>query len=161
MKDLTQKIQNPQPQEHQSKDTGKESVNKVLNQLKTVSEVVESPNKTQSSNNQDQKAMRHSQTFRPRYPLPHISPGYRPYVQAQMTQRQPLKFYYCLEEGHSTIKFDHLTEYLEKRIVLKHVETYLFPNFQRGTTEGPKSAKELIRHFSKEQEDFTKKMMEQ
>ncbi|MBW0589232.1 hypothetical protein O181_128947, partial [Austropuccinia psidii MF-1] len=161
MKDLTQKIQNPQPQGHQSKDTGKESVKEVLSQLKHLSEVVESPNKTQESNNQDQKAMQNSQPLRPRYPLPPISSGYQPYVPAQMAPRQLLKFYYFLEEGHSTIRCNHLTEDLRKRIVLKRGETYLFPNFQRLPTKGPKSAKELIRNFSKEQEDFTKKMMEQ
>ncbi|MBW0532820.1 hypothetical protein O181_072535 [Austropuccinia psidii MF-1] len=37
MKDLTKTIQNPQPQENQSKDTGKEPVNEVLNQLKHLS----------------------------------------------------------------------------------------------------------------------------
>ncbi|MBW0530797.1 hypothetical protein O181_070512 [Austropuccinia psidii MF-1] len=47
MKDLTQKIQNSQPQVHKSKDTGKESVKKLLNQLKHLSEVVESKKKTQ------------------------------------------------------------------------------------------------------------------
>ncbi|MBW0591381.1 hypothetical protein O181_131096 [Austropuccinia psidii MF-1] len=78
-----------------------------------------------------------------------------------MAPRQPLKCYYCLEEGHSAIRCNHLTEDLEKRIVLKRGGTYLFPNFQRVPTEGPKSAKELVRHFAKEQEDFTKKMMEQ
>ncbi|MBW0493075.1 hypothetical protein O181_032790 [Austropuccinia psidii MF-1] len=78
-----------------------------------------------------------------------------------MAPREPLKFYYCLEEEHSTIRCNHLTEYLEKRVVLKHGGTYLFPNFQRVPTEGPKSAKELVRNFAKEQEDFTIKMMKQ
>ncbi|MBW0568354.1 hypothetical protein O181_108069 [Austropuccinia psidii MF-1] len=45
MKDLTQKIQNPQLQGNQSKDTGKKSVKEVFNQLKHLSEVVESPKK--------------------------------------------------------------------------------------------------------------------
>ncbi|MBW0579881.1 hypothetical protein O181_119596 [Austropuccinia psidii MF-1] len=40
IKGITQKIKNPQPQEHQSKDTGNESVREVLNQLKDLSEVV-------------------------------------------------------------------------------------------------------------------------
>ncbi|MBW0484653.1 hypothetical protein O181_024368 [Austropuccinia psidii MF-1] len=53
MKDLTQIIRNPQKQEHQSKDTGKESVKEVLNQLTHCPEIVESPKKTQKSNNQD------------------------------------------------------------------------------------------------------------
>ncbi|MBW0561338.1 hypothetical protein O181_101053 [Austropuccinia psidii MF-1] len=161
MKDLTQKIQNHQLQGHQSMDTGKESVKEVLNQLKHLSEVVEYPNKTQKGNNQDQKVMQNSQPLRPRYPLPPISCGYQPYVPAKMAPRQLLKCYYCLEEGHSTIRCNHLTEDLEKGIVLKRGGTYLFPNFQRVTTEGPKSEKELVRHFSKEQVDFTKKMMEQ
>ncbi|MBW0549497.1 hypothetical protein O181_089212 [Austropuccinia psidii MF-1] len=78
-----------------------------------------------------------------------------------MAPRQPLKCYYCLEEAHSAIRCKHLTEELEKIIVLKHGGTYLFPNFQKLPTEGPKSAKELVRHFAKEQEDLTKKMMEQ
>ncbi|MBW0589871.1 hypothetical protein O181_129586 [Austropuccinia psidii MF-1] len=161
MKDLTQKTQNPQPHGHQSKDTGKESVKGVLNQLKHLSEVVESPNKRQAGNYQDQKVMQNSQPLRPRYPLPPISSGYQPYVPEQMAPRQLLKCYYCLEEGHSAVGCNQLTEDLEKRTVLKHGGTYLFPNFQRVPTEGPKSAKELVRHFSKEQEDFTKKMMEQ
>ncbi|MBW0540070.1 hypothetical protein O181_079785 [Austropuccinia psidii MF-1] len=58
------------------------------------------------------------------------------------------------------MRFNHLTEDFDKRIVLKDGGTYLFPNFQRIPTEGPKSVKELVRHFVKEQEDFTKKMME-
>ncbi|MBW0567226.1 hypothetical protein O181_106941 [Austropuccinia psidii MF-1] len=160
MKDLTQKIQNPQPQEHQSKDTGKESVKEVLNQLKHLPEVVESPNKTQASNNQDQKATQNSQPFRPRYPLPPISSGYQPYVPAQMAPIQLMKNYYCLEKGYSTIRCNDLTEDLDKRIVLKCGGTYLFPNFQRVPTEGPKYEKELV-SFAKEQENFTKKMMEQ
>ncbi|MBW0547335.1 hypothetical protein O181_087050 [Austropuccinia psidii MF-1] len=161
MKDLTQKIQNPQLQGHQSKDTGKESVKEVFNHRKHLSEVVESPNKIQAGNNQDQKVTQNSQPLRPRYPLPPISSGYQPYVPEQMAPRQLLKCYYCLEEGHSAIRYNHLAEDLEKRIVLKCGGTYLFPNFQRVPTEGPKSAKELVRHCSKEQEDFTNKMMEQ
>ncbi|MBW0505268.1 hypothetical protein O181_044983 [Austropuccinia psidii MF-1] len=78
-----------------------------------------------------------------------------------MAPRLPLKSYYFLEEGQSAIRFNHLTEDLDERIVLKHEGTYLFPNFQRIPTEGPQSAKELVRHNSKEQEYFTKKMMEQ
>ncbi|MBW0556665.1 hypothetical protein O181_096380 [Austropuccinia psidii MF-1] len=93
MKDFTQKIQNPQPQGHQLQDTGKESVKEVLNQFKHLSEVVESPNKTQAGNNQDQKVTQNSQPLRPRYPLPPISSGYQPYVPAQMAPRQLLKCY--------------------------------------------------------------------
>ncbi|MBW0533537.1 hypothetical protein O181_073252 [Austropuccinia psidii MF-1] len=78
-----------------------------------------------------------------------------------MSPRLPLKCYYCLKKGHSAIICNHLTEDLEKRIFLKHGGTYLFPNFQRIPTEGPKSAKELVRHFAKEQEDLKKKMMGQ
>ncbi|MBW0578225.1 hypothetical protein O181_117940, partial [Austropuccinia psidii MF-1] len=143
MKDLTKTIKNPHPQENQSKDTGNESVKEVLNQLKHLSEVVESPKKPQPNNNQDHRTIQNSQPFRPRYPSPPISSGYQPYVPAQMAPRQPLKCYYCLEEGHSAIRCNHLTEDLEKRMVLKRGGTYLFPNFQRVPTEGPKSAKEL------------------
>ncbi|MBW0503787.1 hypothetical protein O181_043502 [Austropuccinia psidii MF-1] len=39
MKDLTQKLKNSLPQEFQTKDTRKESVKEVLNQLKHLSEV--------------------------------------------------------------------------------------------------------------------------
>ncbi|MBW0517147.1 hypothetical protein O181_056862 [Austropuccinia psidii MF-1] len=105
--------------------------------------------------------MQNSQPFRPRYPLPPISSSYQLYVPGQMAPRQPLKFYYCLEEGHSAIRYNHVTEDLEKIIVLKCGRTYLFSNLQRLPTEGPKSTKELVRNFSKEQEYFTKKMMEQ
>ncbi|MBW0478040.1 hypothetical protein O181_017755 [Austropuccinia psidii MF-1] len=160
MKDLTKKIKNYQPQINQSKDTGNELVKEVLNQLKHLSEVVESPKKPQPSNNQDRRTIQTSQPFNPRYPSPLISSCYQPYVPAQMAPRQPLKCYYCLEEGHSTIRCNHLTEYLEKRIVLKCGGTYLFPNFQRVPTEGPKSATELVRNFAKEQKDFTMEMME-
>ncbi|MBW0469055.1 hypothetical protein O181_008770 [Austropuccinia psidii MF-1] len=149
MKDLTQKIQNPQPQEDQLKDTGKESVKEVLNKLKHVSEVVESQKKTQESNNQDKKSTQKSQPFRPRYPLPPISSSYQPYVPAQIAPRQLIKCYYFLEEGNSAIRCNNLTEDLEKRIALKHGVTYILPNFQRGPTEGPKSAKELAKQFSK------------
>ncbi|MBW0588558.1 hypothetical protein O181_128273 [Austropuccinia psidii MF-1] len=77
-----------------------------------------------------------------------------------MAPRHLLKFYYCLEEGNSEIRCNNLTEDFKKRIVLKRGGIYLFPNFQRVPTEGPKSAKQLVRHFAKEQKDFTKKMME-
>ncbi|MBW0462522.1 hypothetical protein O181_002237, partial [Austropuccinia psidii MF-1] len=104
IKDLTQKIQNPQPQEHQSKDTGKESVKEVLNQLKILSEVVESPKKMKAINNQDHKVMQTSQPTRPRYLLPSISSSYQPYEPSQMALRVLLKCYYCLEEGNSEIR---------------------------------------------------------
>ncbi|MBW0570458.1 hypothetical protein O181_110173 [Austropuccinia psidii MF-1] len=152
MKDLTQKIQNPQLQGHQSKDSGKETVKEVFNQLKHLSKVVESPNKIQEGNNQDQKVTQNSQPFRPRYPLPPISFGYQTYAPAQMAPRQLLKCYYCLEEGHSAIRCNHLTEDLEKIIVAKCGGTYIFPNFQRVPPEGPKSAKELTRQRAARQE---------
>ncbi|MBW0482393.1 hypothetical protein O181_022108 [Austropuccinia psidii MF-1] len=117
MNDLTQKIKNPQPQEHQLRYNGKESVKEVLNQLKHLSEVVESPNNTQACNNQDQKATQSSQPLRPRYPLPPISSSYQPYVPAQMAPRQLLKCYYCLKVGNSAIRCNHLAEDFEKRIV--------------------------------------------
>ncbi|MBW0489524.1 hypothetical protein O181_029239 [Austropuccinia psidii MF-1] len=60
-----------------------------------------------------------------------------------MAPRQKLKCYYCLEEGHSEIRCNNLMEDLEKRIVLKHGGTYLFPNFQRVPTEGPISENNL------------------
>ncbi|MBW0557534.1 hypothetical protein O181_097249 [Austropuccinia psidii MF-1] len=101
--------------------------------------------------------MQDSQTFRPRYPLPPISSSYQPYVPAKMAPRQLLKCYYFLEEGNSTIRFNHLTEDLEKRAFLKYGGTYLFPKFQRVPTEGPTSAKEFVRNFAKEKEGFTKK----
>ncbi|MBW0577089.1 hypothetical protein O181_116804 [Austropuccinia psidii MF-1] len=77
-----------------------------------------------------------------------------------MAPRQPLKCYYCLEEGNLAIRCNNLTEDLEKRIFLKNGGTYIFPNFQRVPTEGPKSEKELVKHFAKEKEYFTMKMME-
>ncbi|MBW0506245.1 hypothetical protein O181_045960 [Austropuccinia psidii MF-1] len=77
-----------------------------------------------------------------------------------MHPRQPLKCYYFFEEGHSTIRCNHLTEDLERRIVLKHGGKYIFPNFQRVPREGPISEKKFGRQFNKEQDNFTKKMME-
>ncbi|MBW0464920.1 hypothetical protein O181_004635 [Austropuccinia psidii MF-1] len=59
------------------------------------------------------------------------------------------------------MRCNHLTEYLEKRIVLKRGGTYPFPNFRIVPTEGPTSAKELVRHFAKEQEYFTMKIIAQ
>ncbi|MBW0576189.1 hypothetical protein O181_115904 [Austropuccinia psidii MF-1] len=159
MKELTQKIQNPQPQENKSKDTGNEPLKEVLNQLKCLSELVESPKKPQPSNNKDKRTIQNSQPFRPRYPSPPISSSYQPYFLDPMAPRLPLKCYYCLEKGHSAIRCNNLTGDLDKIIVLKRGGTYIFPNFQRIPTEGPKSAKELVRHFSKEQEDFPKKMI--
>ncbi|MBW0589181.1 hypothetical protein O181_128896 [Austropuccinia psidii MF-1] len=53
IKDLPQRIKNPQPQENQSKDTGDESVKEVFNQLKHLLEVIKFQNKTQTTNNQD------------------------------------------------------------------------------------------------------------
>ncbi|MBW0467038.1 hypothetical protein O181_006753 [Austropuccinia psidii MF-1] len=68
--------------------------------------------------------------------------------------------YYSLEEGHSAIIFSNFTEELEKQTVLKHAGTYLFPHFKRVPAEVPTFSKELVRHFTKEQEGFTNKMME-
>ncbi|MBW0466546.1 hypothetical protein O181_006261 [Austropuccinia psidii MF-1] len=58
------------------------------------------------------------------------------------------------------MRFNDLTEDLEKGIVLKHAATYLFPNFQRVPTEDPISEKEFAKQFAKDQEEFTKKMIE-
>ncbi|MBW0467688.1 hypothetical protein O181_007403 [Austropuccinia psidii MF-1] len=77
-----------------------------------------------------------------------------------MAPRQPLECYYCLEEAHSAMRCNNLMGYSEKIIVLKHEGTYLFPNFQIVPTEGPISANKLVRHFFKEQEEFTKKVIE-
>ncbi|MBW0533439.1 hypothetical protein O181_073154 [Austropuccinia psidii MF-1] len=77
-----------------------------------------------------------------------------------MGPRQLLKCYYSLREGNSSIRCNYLTEDLERRAVLKSGETYLFPNFQRVPTEGPTSAKELVRKFAKEQEKVKNEMME-
>ncbi|MBW0477787.1 hypothetical protein O181_017502 [Austropuccinia psidii MF-1] len=154
MKDLTQIIKDPQPQENQSKDTGNEPLKEVLNQLKHLSEVVESPKKPQPRNNQDQRTIQKSQPFRPRYPSPPIFSG-------SNGSKNAIEVLFLLEEGHSAIRCNHITKDLEKRIVLKHGGKYLFPNFQRIPTECPKSAKELARNFDKEQEGFTEKMMEQ
>ncbi|MBW0478798.1 hypothetical protein O181_018513 [Austropuccinia psidii MF-1] len=77
-----------------------------------------------------------------------------------MAPQQTLECYYFLEEAHSAIRFNNLMEDLEKIIVLKHGGTYLFPNFQRVPTEGPISENKLVRHSFKEQEEFTKKMIE-
>ncbi|MBW0572646.1 hypothetical protein O181_112361 [Austropuccinia psidii MF-1] len=77
-----------------------------------------------------------------------------------MAPRQLLKCYYWLEEGHSSIRFNHITEEFDKRIVLKCGGTYIFPNFQRVPTEGPTSANELDKQFAKEQEELTKKLIE-
>ncbi|MBW0478747.1 hypothetical protein O181_018462 [Austropuccinia psidii MF-1] len=148
MKDLTQKIENPQPQEHQSKDTGKESVKEVLNQLKHHSEVVESTKKTQKINKKYQIFTQSSLKLRPRYPLPPISSSYKPYLPAQIDPRQPLKCYVSIEERNSAIRCNHITEDLERRAVFKHGGTYLFPNFQRVFTEGPTSAKEWRPRYS-------------
>ncbi|MBW0468536.1 hypothetical protein O181_008251 [Austropuccinia psidii MF-1] len=145
MKDLTQKIQNPQPQEHQSRDTGKDPVKEVFNQLKHLSEVVSSPKKPQSRNNKNQRFMQNSQQFKPRYPLTPISLIYQPYAPARMAPRQPLKCYYCLEEGTFATRCNHLTEDLEERIVFKGGGTYLFPNSQRVPTEAPTSSKALFK----------------
>ncbi|MBW0490479.1 hypothetical protein O181_030194 [Austropuccinia psidii MF-1] len=60
-----------------------------------------------------------------------------------MAPRQPLKCYYFLEEAHSAIRCNNLTEDLEKRIVLKHEGTYISTNFQRVPTEGPMSTNKL------------------
>ncbi|MBW0528584.1 hypothetical protein O181_068299 [Austropuccinia psidii MF-1] len=82
MTDLTQKIQNPQPQEHLSQDTGEKSVEEVFNQLKNLSGSFESQNKIQLINNQDQKIMQTSQPFSPRNPAQPKSSGYKQYFPA-------------------------------------------------------------------------------
>ncbi|MBW0524498.1 hypothetical protein O181_064213 [Austropuccinia psidii MF-1] len=76
-----------------------------------------------------------------------------------MAPRKPQKCYYFLEEGHSTIRCNNLTEDLERRVSLKCGGTYLFPNSQIVPTEGPTSEKELVRKFAKEQQEFQNKMM--
>ncbi|MBW0527282.1 hypothetical protein O181_066997 [Austropuccinia psidii MF-1] len=104
--------------------------------------------------------MQTPQPFRPKYPVPPISSSYQPYVPAQLAPRQLLTCFYCVEEGNSTVRCNHLTEDLEKKIVLRHGGTYLFPNFEIVPSEGPTSEKELVKQFSKEQEEFTKQKMQ-
>ncbi|MBW0551072.1 hypothetical protein O181_090787 [Austropuccinia psidii MF-1] len=104
--------------------------------------------------------MQNSQPFRPRYALKPIDSSHQPYVPHKMAPRKPLNCHYCLEEGNSTIRCNNLPEDLEKIIVSKFGGTYLFPNFERVPTEGPISAKELVKQFAKEQEELTKNMIE-
>ncbi|MBW0570044.1 hypothetical protein O181_109759 [Austropuccinia psidii MF-1] len=101
VKELTQKIKNPQQPEPQPRNEGKESVKEVLNQLKTLSEAVNSPRRNWN-NNQEQRFPQNNQPYRPRNPLPPFSSSYQPYIPAQMAPRPPLKM--CLLQGRRSFR---------------------------------------------------------
>ncbi|MBW0569640.1 hypothetical protein O181_109355 [Austropuccinia psidii MF-1] len=49
---------------------------------------------------------------------------------------------------------------MEKRIVSRQGENFLYPNFQSVPSEGTKSPKDLVREFDKEQKEISKKIIE-
>ncbi|MBW0570838.1 hypothetical protein O181_110553 [Austropuccinia psidii MF-1] len=159
VKELTQKIKNPPQPEPQPRNEGKESVKEVFNQLKTLSEAVNTPRRSWK-NKQEQRFPQNNQPYRPRNPLPPFSSSYQPYIPAKMAPRPPLECAYCKEEGHSATKCTHLAEDLDKRIFRTQGASYLFPNYQRVPMEGNESAINIVRDFEKEQAELTKKFME-
>ncbi|MBW0570213.1 hypothetical protein O181_109928 [Austropuccinia psidii MF-1] len=159
VKELTQKIKNPQQPEPQPRNEGKESVKEVLNQLKTLSEAVNPPRRNWN-NNQEQIFPQNNQPYRPRNRLSPFSSSYQPYILAQMAPRPPLKCAYCKEEGHSATRCTHLAEDLDRRIVRTPGAYYLFPNYQRVPMEGNESVKDIVRAFAKEQAELNKKFMD-
>ncbi|MBW0537654.1 hypothetical protein O181_077369 [Austropuccinia psidii MF-1] len=159
VKELTQKIKNPPQPEPQPRKEGKESFKEVLNQLKTLSEAVNSPRRNWN-NNQEKRFPQNNRPYRPWNPLPPFSSSCQQYIPAQMAPRPPLKFAYCKEEGHSETRCTHLAEDLEKWIVRTQGASYLFPNYQRVIMEGNESAKYIVRAFAKEQAELKKKFMD-
>ncbi|MBW0588180.1 hypothetical protein O181_127895 [Austropuccinia psidii MF-1] len=107
VEELTPKIKNPPQPEPQPRNDGKESVEEVLNQGKTLSEEVNPPRKNWN-NNQEQRLPQNNQPYRPRNPLPPFSSSYQPYIPAQMAPRPPLKCAYCKEEGHTETRCTNL-----------------------------------------------------
>ncbi|MBW0575128.1 hypothetical protein O181_114843 [Austropuccinia psidii MF-1] len=99
VKELTQKIKNPQQPEPQPRNEGKESVKEVLNQLKTLSEAV-NPQRSNWNNNQEQRFRKNNQPYRPRNPFPPFSSSYQSYIPAKKAPITPLKCAYSKEEGH-------------------------------------------------------------
>ncbi|MBW0463688.1 hypothetical protein O181_003403 [Austropuccinia psidii MF-1] len=122
-------------------------------------EAVNSPRKNWN-NNQEQRFPQNNQPYKPRNALPPFSSSYQSYITAQMAPRQPLKCAYCKEEGHSTTRYIHLAEDLDRRIVRTQGASYLFPNYQKVPMEGNESTKNIFRSFEKEQEELNKKFME-
>ncbi|MBW0528489.1 hypothetical protein O181_068204 [Austropuccinia psidii MF-1] len=162
VKELTQKIRNPQQPEPQLRNEGKESAKEVLNQLKKLSEAANTPRRNWN-NNHKRRFPQNNQTYRPRNPLPPFSSSYQPYIPAQMAPRPPLKCAYCKEEGHSATRCTHLAEDLDKknfqnsrRILLISQLSERTSRAQKeiyGETCGKKKQEEEVKPTEKKSED--------
>ncbi|MBW0527636.1 hypothetical protein O181_067351 [Austropuccinia psidii MF-1] len=159
VKELTQKIKNPQQREPKPRNEGKESVKEALNKLKTISEAVNSPRRNWK-NSKEKRFPQNNQPYRPRNPLLPFSSNYQPYIPAQMAPRPPLKCAYCKEKGHSATRCTQLAEDFDKRIVRTQGASYLFPNYQRVPMEGNENVKDIVRAFAKEKAQLNKKFIE-
>ncbi|MBW0583086.1 hypothetical protein O181_122801 [Austropuccinia psidii MF-1] len=71
-----------------------------------------------------------------------------------------MRCHYCFENTHTLERCSHFNEDMEKRIVRKQGNSFLFPNFQRIPYESSVCPRELVREFAKEQAELTKKLME-
>ncbi|MBW0547222.1 hypothetical protein O181_086937 [Austropuccinia psidii MF-1] len=155
MKDITTEIKNPPAQEAHVNEEPKEfnSMEEVLDQLKELSEAVNSPKKVwkDKPNTQASGLATNAQPFRPRKAQTPLPENYQPYVPEQLYPRPPLKCYYCFENGHSLKICSYLAEDMEKRTVSRQGLNFFYPNFQRVSSEGTKSPKDLVREFDKEQ----------
>ncbi|MBW0563406.1 hypothetical protein O181_103121 [Austropuccinia psidii MF-1] len=71
-----------------------------------------------------------------------------------------MRCHYFFENTHKLERCSHFNEDMEKRIVRKQGNSFLFPNFQRIPYESSVCPRELVREFAKEQAELTKKLME-
>ncbi|MBW0553145.1 hypothetical protein O181_092860 [Austropuccinia psidii MF-1] len=158
MKDITKKIKNITAQEAHVNEAPKEvnPMKNVLDQLKELSEAVNSPKKVwkDKQNTQGSGLAPNTQPFRPRNTKAPLPANYQPYVPAQLYPRPPLTCYYCFENGHSLTRCSYLEKDIEKKIVSRQGLIFHYPNFQRVPSEGTKSPKDLVREFDKEQKKF-------
>ncbi|MBW0576696.1 hypothetical protein O181_116411 [Austropuccinia psidii MF-1] len=137
LKELNNRIKEQQRPSIQDQEKKKE-VKDFIKQIKELTEAVLPQNKTEQVLQQENQA---------RYPkdsLPPLSKEHIPYTPAQNIPKPYLKCYYCLKEGHSVHRCNHLFDVQNKKWVSRQGGGFLFPNWQRVPTDGKIAPKKLV-----------------
>ncbi|MBW0518862.1 hypothetical protein O181_058577 [Austropuccinia psidii MF-1] len=150
LKNLDKKIKEQQRPRIQDQEEMKE-MKDFIQKAKELTEAVVPLSKT------GQVFKQENQSRYPQDNLPPFSQRHIPYTPAQNIPKPYVKFYYCLEEGHSVSRCNHLFEYQNKKWVRIQGNEFLFPNWKRVIKDGKTSPKRLVEEFAKEQEEPTKK----
>ncbi|MBW0523146.1 hypothetical protein O181_062861 [Austropuccinia psidii MF-1] len=123
MKELTKILKEQREVVKDEAPSKNEDVKKLMDQLNELTNVA-TPAKKIINNPQS-----NNQGFRPRdnvSPPPNRS---EPYVPAQNVPKLTVKFYYCMEEGHSSGRFTELVDDQKKKWVIRQGFNYLYPNW--------------------------------